>query len=708
MIYKDLILKGTYKSRSQLFEEVALLLKQKGFVTDEKKLVDELMQRENEGSTNFNEGIAIPHARSKNILKTSVVIVNCVNDIEWNSQDENKVKVAIFLIVADSSTQLHLPILARISSKLLDDDFKQNLFKFNKAKILKMLKEIEKEVQNSVSEKSNLNTKQEINVKQNLSSKDDDLKPQFPQKFEAVPDDKKLFIVGVSSCPVGIAHTHMVATALERAAKSFGYDVKIEKQAAEGIVNGLTSEDIMRADLVIIAAGKTIPMDRFVGKRVYEARLGEVLKKPKEIVKDAVETARVYEQEGAPKNGKAGYFERRKQKSKSGIMGYLMYGVGWMIPIVITGGILLAISSPFVSDLPKDYGFGLHLLKLLNDLGGLAFQLMIPVLGGFIAYAIADKIAFAPAAIISFLGNQLNGDNMNEFLFNWPGLSFGLKGGALGYLGAIAIGLFIGYLCLWMKKWKWPNVLLPLVPICFVPIIASLVGWVAIAFILALPVYYIQTGLHDLVTLLQKHSLLLLMGLVLGAMIAIDMGGPINKIAFFLGVDGIGTNAPNKGVIMGMDASAIAVPPIAAFITWVILRKKMDDDDSVAGKAALGLGFMGITEGAIPFAVKYPKFIIANVVGGMVAGAFSGVFAITDLAGHGGMIVYLLGAIGKNGQTNFLYGLLHIVSILLGACVTSVLSVLFFTLDLKRNKVKKESSIGSPLSYSMESQATRL
>ena len=388
----------------------------------------------------------------------------------------------------------------------------------------------------------------------------------------------------------------------------------------------------------------------------------------------------------------------------------LMNGVSYMIPFVIVGGIFLAVSLGIGGSVSAKGG-GLVIPKdsfwyAINKIGSVGFTLMIAILGGFIASAIGGRAALAPAMIVSFaVGNPLDAINSNSgsVFFNYQTLGFGGfdHNAALGFLGSIAAGLLIGYA---VKLW---NVLVsphihknikPIEPIIIIPILMVLAAWALFAFVLYLPLYWTSYGLNVGIKYLIAKNLFFIAALILGGMIAFDMGGPINKIAFLLGASLITSGQPQ---VMGCIAAAIAVPPLGtglAVVTRKLWRiKTYDKEDEGNAVSAIFMSLVGITEGAIPFAVKYPKqVIISNVIGGAIGAAVAALFQISDNAAHGGFIVYIVGAIGKNGLSNYLWGLFFVMSIIIGALVTAtVMTLLIKYSEIKHKKTSNNEKDGA-------------
>ncbi|MCR8613068.1 MAG: PTS fructose transporter subunit IIC [Mycoplasma sp.] len=392
----------------------------------------------------------------------------------------------------------------------------------------------------------------------------------------------------------------------------------------------------------------------------------------------------------------------------TGPLAALMNGVSYMIPFVVVGGLLIALSLGIAGkqingklQIP-DHTFW----SAVNDIGVVGFELMIPILGGFIASTIAGRAAVAPAMVLSFLiGNQ------DGQLFNWSRFEFEnfvINGSGhpanAGFFGSIAVGFAVGYgVKLWLDtiSLKIPKQLKPIEPILVIPILFTFVGWLFFAYFGYVPLYYISEGLNIGITSLVDDNLFFIAGIVLGAMVGFDMGGPINKIAFLLGSAFIEQGKPE---VMGAVAAAIDIPPLGYGLgvligKYVFRSKVFDKEDVSTSYTSIIMSFVGITEGAIPFAIKYPKsVIISNMVGSAIDAGLVALFQITDSAAHGGPIVWILGAIGKDGVRNYLWGLFYLVAIIAGALTTATLMIILESIYNKKKKkdhrdIKKTETI---------------
>jgi len=474
-------------------------------------------------------------------------------------------------------------------------------------------------------------------------------------------------VIGVTKCPVGIAHTYLAAEKLENAAKEFKYDVKIETQGAQGTENLLTEEDIAAADYVIIAADVAIEgKERFVGKKVLEISIKEVIKDTKAVLSSLEQKAVVCSMadvEGEKKPSEAAEKENTQNSLGKAMMKQLMNGVSYMIPFVVLGGLFIALSISF-GGTPTSEGMVVNnpFWSKVNAIGSIGFNLMIPILAGFIAFSISGRAALAPAMISAVVANDK--------------AILGTSSGT-GFWGAILVGYLAGYLVKWMNTWKIPKNIRPIMPIFVIPLLGTGVLSAVLILFFGRPIAMLMTGLQSLLSMLsQKPETALALGLLLGAMVGFDMGGPINKVAFLFGTASIVSGTPQ---IMGAVAAAIPVAPLAVGLATLVKKDLFKKEEIVAGVPALLMGLIGISEGAIPFAASDPKRVIpSNVIGSAVAAAVSLLFGITDAVPHGGPIVGILGA------TNNV--LLYFLSIMIGTVVTMCMILL-----LKKRQIKMQT-----------------
>src|SRR5699024_2467981 len=433
-------------------------------------------------------------------------------------------------------------------------------------------------------------------------------------------------ILAITACPTGIAHTYMAAENLEAAAQDLGYRIKIETHGSIGVEGHFSADDIANADAILIGADTVINKDRFKGKRLIATGVDAAIKQPKELLQKSLE-APIYDQSTSDS-------VTSEEDSSSLSFGQTLYkalmnGVSHMIPFVVTGGLLLALSLSIGGNataeglvIPEDSPW-----MIISQIGDLAFSLMVPVLSGFIAVGIADRPGLAPGLITGLIA--VNGD------------LYGSEANA-GFIGGIVTGILSGYIALAIKKIPVHKFIAPIWPIIVIPIITTVLVGLLFIYLIGAPIASLFDALTDALAGMQGASTLVL-GAILGAMIAADMGGPFNKTAFLFGG---GLIAAGNPLPMGMAATAIAVPPLAVGVATLIRRAWFNKAEKDSGIAALFMGFFGITEGAIPLAAARPLQVIpANIIGGAVAGALAGLFSVADNVMHGGPIVAIFGAV---------------------------------------------------------------
>lgn len=471
-------------------------------------------------------------------------------------------------------------------------------------------------------------------------------------------------IVGVTKCPTGIAHTYMAAERLEKTAAKFGYEIKVETQGSQGTENKLTRKEIAKADYVIIAADVSIDEpERFNGKKVFKTRIKPLLKNTENIFERLEEEYFIMggadaAQECAMKDSNAkntgNMIEHSDKKESADILGQLMNGASYMIPFVVVGGLLVSLSLSFgATTSPDGEVIFLGIWDKVHQIGTLAFTLMYPILAGFIAFSIAGRAALAPAMTGAMVA-------MNAEIL-------GTKAGT-GFIGCIIVGYFVGYLVKWMNSWHVVKEFKPMMPIFIIPLTGVITVSALFIFAIGKPVAMMMGVLNTmLVQLAANPSSAIILGIVLGAMIGVDMGGPVNKVAFFFGVTSI---AQGNLQIMGIVSTAIAVAPLSMGIAALIGKEKFTEEEKNAGFYTIFMGIIGISEGAIPFAASDPIHILpAIIAGSAVTGAFSAACGVTSAVPHGGLVVALFKA------TNYMS--LYLLSVILGTAV-SVAIVLAF------------------------------
>ncbi|MFI0513780.1 fructose-specific PTS transporter subunit EIIC [Streptomyces sp. WSLK1-5] len=481
--------------------------------------------------------------------------------------------------------------------------------------------------------------------------------PAGPPPTGGDSGEQRVKLLAVTACPTGIAHTYMAAEKLAQAAASRGIDMKVETQGSIGAENVLDDNDVRTADGIIVAADKDVDLSRFVGKRVLTVGVAEGIHHPERLI-ERVRSAPVHTSGAdAAASGPGGGKERS--------VGYkaLMNGVSYMIPFVVVGGLLIAISLSLGGHtdpsgglvIPKD-SFWMD----INNIGVIGFTLMVPILSGYIAYAIGDRPALVPGMIGGWIANT--------------GSLYDSKAGA-GFIGAIVTGFLAGYLVLWIKKVKVPKFVQPIMPIIVIPIVATTALGLFFIYVIGKPISWVFEHLTDWLGGMTGTSAILL-GAILGLMIAFDMGGPVNKTAFLFGA---GLIATGNQTVMGMCAAAIPVMPLGQGLATLIRKRLYTEQERETGLAALFMGCFGISEGAIPFAAARPAQVIpANMLGGAVAGAIAGVAGVEDAVPHGGPIVAVLGAV--SGVPVFF------VAVLIGTAVTALATVTLVDISERRRK----------------------
>ncbi|MEB0000913.1 fructose-specific PTS transporter subunit EIIC [Cryobacterium sp. RTS3] len=485
----------------------------------------------------------------------------------------------------------------------------------------------------------------------------------------------RLLILGITACPTGIAHTYMAAEKLAAAAAELGYDMKVETHGSVGVEGTFNQADIDRADAVVIAADTRIDPSRFAGKRIVSVGVADGIHRPAALIREALAAEPSAAADGSDGSDGSGGETRASNAGKTDFGGTLyralMNGVSYMIPFVVVGGLLIAISLSLGGEAtPKGLVIPEGSFWLtINQIGVLGFTLMVPILSGFIAYAIADRPGLAPGMICGWIATT--------------GSFYHSESGA-GFIGGIVTGFLVGFVALGIKKIPVHRYIKPIMPILVIPVLTTVI--VGGAFVLALgqPISWVFSTMSTFLTGLQGGSAIVL-GLILGAMVAFDMGGPVNKTAFLFGSALIATGNPAP---MGMVAAAIAVPPLGMGLATLIRGRYFSKPEREAGIAALFMGFFGITEGAIPLAAAKPLQVIpANMLGGAVAGGIAALFAVTDSVPHGGPIVAIFGAVSGVPM--------YFAALLIGAIVTALVSLLLLGMSARRAERHTPQAVGS-------------
>jgi len=597
------------RNKEQVIDELVNKLHSAKVLADKELFKKEIWKREKEYSTGIGEGIAIPHAKTKAVKKPALAFGVSREGVEYDSLDGEKVNIVFMIAASEGANNEHLDTLSRLSTMLMNPDFKAAL----------------------------LNAKSEEEVVSLI----DKTEAEFLSKEtkESIGTTGK-FIVAVTACPTGIAHTYMAADAIKNKGREMGIGIKVETNGSTGAKNVLTDEEIARAAGVIVAADKQVEMDRFDGKRVIEVPVVQGMKNPEGLINRILKgDAPVYKAKDSGSKGS-------DVKVKKGFYKHLMNGVSNMLPFVVGGGILIAICFMFGIKAfdPEDPSYN-SFAKLLMDIGGgNAFKLMIPVLAGFIGMSIADRPGFAPAMVGGLIA---------------------ANSGA-GFLGGLIAGFLGGYVVVLLKKVFefMPESLEGLKPVLLYPLFGIFITGAVMLLVVVDPVTAMNKGLENWLNSLGTSNMVLL-GIVLGGMMAIDMGGPVNKAAYTFGLAMIaaGNNYPHAAIMAGG-----MVPPLGIALATTLFRNKFTKEERDAGKTCYIMGLSFITEGAIPFAAADPIRVLAScIAGSAVAGGLSMAFKVALPAPHGGLFVlpvvsnkipYLIAILAGTLVTTFLLGAL--------------------------------------------------
>ena len=480
-------------------------------------------------------------------------------------------------------------------------------------------------------------------------------------------------ILAITSCPNGIAHTYMAQEKLEQAAKDMGVDIKVETQGGVGAENVLTSKEIKEADGIIIAADRQVDLSRFNGKPLINESVREGIHRPKELIQRVIDQdAQIYHDQNISSNMSRDQEESHKSNIQM-VYQHLMNGVSFMVPFIVVGGLLIAIAltlgghtTPKGLVIPED-----SFWKSIENIGSLSFKFMVPILAGYIAVSIADK----PGLVPGMIGGAIAAD----------GSLYGSEAGA-GFLGGIVAGFLAGYIAKWIKQIKVPKAMAPIMPIIIIPILSSLIVGLIFIFVIGAPISNIFGALTSWLKGMQGANIIIL-ALIIGAMIAFDMGGPVNKVAFLFGSALI---AEGNYTVMGMVAVAVCTPPIGLGLATFVRKHQFNKAEQEMGKASFTMGLFGITEGAIPFAAQDPLRIIpANMIGAMIASVIAAVGGVGDKVAHGGPIVAVLG-----GISNILW---FFVAVVVGSLVTMFTVLLFkrHTPAIAKRNNGNDTSVGT-------------
>ena len=595
-------LNGTPAGKTEALNQCIDLMAKSGKIADVEKYRKGVFAREEEGTTGIGMGIAIPHCKSDAVTKAGLAAMVVKDGVDFESLDGTPAKIIFLIAAPNTEDNVHLQVLSKLSVMLMDEQFTNSLINAGSVdEFLNIIDSAEKA-------KDEKEAAKEAKAKEPVEVKKDDV-----------------FIVAVTACPTGIAHTYMAAEAIEKKAKELGYQVKVETRGSGGAKNVLTDDEIAKAAGVIVACDTNVPTDRFDGKKVIECQVSDGINKAEELIKKiAAGDAPVFKASG------------KKEASHSSVGGkesighqiykHLMNGVSHMLPFVVGGGILIAIAflidgfSVDLNSLPADqranFGTITQAAAMFKGIGGTAFGFMLPILAGFIAMSIADR----PGLAVGFVGGSIAAN------------------GTSGFLGALVAGFIAGYIVLLLKKVfsKLPESLDGMKPVLLYPLLGIFLVGVIMQFVVEPPIGALNTAINNGLNGLNGASAVVL-GVLLGGMMSVDMGGPVNKAAYVFGTASIAVGNYN---IMAAVMIGGMVPPIAIALATIFFKNKFTAEERKAGPTNFIMGLSFITEGAIPFAASDPLHVLpACVVGSAVAGGLSMAFGCTLMAPHGGIFV---------------------------------------------------------------------
>lgn len=588
------------KDKNDTIRQAVALMAKSGNISNIEAYTKQVMAREEESTTGVGEGIAIPHGKCDAVTRPGLAAMIIRDGVDYDSLDGEPVNVLFLIAAPNTKDNVHLDVLSKLSVLLMDEDFTAAL------KAAKTTDEFLKVIDDADKESQDIDERLEDTAKE-------------PAK-----------ILAVTSCPTGIAHTYMAAEGLEKAAKKLGCSVKIETRGSGGAKNVLTEQEIASADCIIVAADAKVPMERFAGKKVIECQVSDGINKAEELIKRAMDgDAPVYEAHSSDGSGGSA---ASANKGKSGGVGHqiymqLMNGVSHMLPFVVGGGILIAIAF-LIDGLNVDmnslseaeranFGTITPVAAMFKTIGGAAFGFMLPVLAGFIAMAIGDR----PALALGFVGGYIAAN------------------GKSGFLGALVAGFVAGYIIVGLRKLcdKLPEALEKIAPVLIYPVVGILVIGLGMTYVIEPVMGAINTGLNSFLVSMGSSSRVIL-GFILAAMMAIDMGGPFNKAAYVFGTAAI---ASGNYDIMAAVMIGGMVPPCAIALATILFKNKFTKEEREAGPTNFIMGLAFITEGAIPYAAADPLHVIpACLIGSGIAGAISMIFRCTLMAPHGGIFVF--------------------------------------------------------------------
>ena len=619
---RSISLTGTPKTKSEALDQIIDLMVKSGKINDREAYRAQVYEREEESTTGIGEGIAIPHGKCDAVTKPGLAAMVIKDGVEFDSLDGQPVSLMFLIAAPNTKDNVHLDVLSKLSVLLMDEGFADDLRNARSVEDFLSIVDQADEEQSDIDER--------------LADTNMDAADGFK-------------ILAVTSCPTGIAHTYMAAEGIEKAAKAKNCFIKVETRGSGGAKNVLTDEEIRDADCIIVAADAQVPMERFDGKKVIECQVSDGISKADKLVEQAISgNVPVYHGTGEGASASSG-------SAKSGGVGHkiytqLMNGVSHMLPFVVGGGILIAIAflidglsvdlNALPADQRADFGTITPLAALFKGIGDTAFGFMLPVLAGFIAMTIGDR----PALAVGFVGGMI------------------ASGGKSGFLGALVAGFAAGYIILGLRKicGKLPQAIEKIAPVLLYPVFGILIMGLLMNFVVEPIMGGINTALNTGLSNMGETSKVLV-GLILGGMMAIDMGGPFNKAAYVFGTASIA--AGNYDIMAAVMIGGMT-PPCAIALATLLFKHKFTKEQREAGPTNFIMGLAFITEGAIPFAASDPLHVLpACIVGSAAAGALSMAFNCTLMAPHGGIFVFPV--VGN--------ALLYLVALVAGTVISAVL-----------------------------------
>lgn len=597
-------------TKNEMISKLADLMFETGSLLDKNQYIQDVLKREESGTTGIGEGVAIPHAKSKGVKNPQLAAMTVPTGTDYDSLDGDQTNLFFMIAVPENSSDEHLKVLSRLSTMLMDKLFRDDLL--------------------------NAKTNEEF-----LSIIEKKEMEKFPEEFKSVisNNEDSYDLLAITGCPTGIAHTYMSAESLINKAKEMGYTLKVETHGSTGVENQLTDEEIKNAKGIIISSDINIDKSRFNGKRLVVTKVSDGINKPGQLINNVLDENRpVYKAEKTFETK----VEDKNQSIGQTIYKHLMNGVSHMLPFVVGGGILIAIAfllDDYSID-PSKFGSNTPFAALFMQIGGAAFSFMLPVLAGFIAMSIADR----PGLAVGFVGGYL------------------ANTGGAGFLGALAAGFIAGYLIVFLRKITnvLPKSMDGVKPMLIFPVLGILGIGAIMLYILNPPLASVNTAISNWLNNMGSTSKLVL-GIILGGMMAIDMGGPINKAAYVFGTASL---ASGPSTVMAAVMAGGMVPPLAISLAMLLFKNKFTSKDRQTIPTNIIMGLSFITEGAIPFAAADPLRVLpASVIGSALAGLLSMLFDCSLRAPHGG--VWVIGVVQNP--------LMYLVAIVSGAIAGAII-----------------------------------